>query len=297
MRRLLTGLVALLLLVGAAILWLTQPDTLPPDRFAGLEGDAARGENVFWAAGCASCHSAEGAEGDDRLVLTGGRRFASEFGTFVAPNISSDPTYGIGNWSLEAFGNAVMRGVSPDGAHYYPAFPYTAYARMEPQDLVDLYAFMGTLPPADRPTEPHELAFPFNVRTAAGLWKTLFFEAEGWAVEGDLTPSETRGRYIAEALAHCGECHTPRNALGALETSRWFAGAPNPAGEGRIPNISPALLHWSREDLVAYFTYGFTPDFDSAGGSMAEVVQNLAQLPEADREALADYLLRVAPVQ
>ncbi len=294
--RLLQLLVVLGLVAVAAVLWLTRPQPLAPETLAGLEDDPARGELVFWAAGCASCHSAEGAEGEDRLVLAGGRRFVSDFGTFVAPNISPDPTHGIGNWSLQDFANAVLRGVSPGSQHYYPAFPYASYQRMEPQDLVDLYAYFTTLPPSNRPNEAHDVNFPFNIRAGVGVWKYLFMD-EAWTVEGDLTAEETRGRYLVEALAHCGECHTPRSAMGALDRNRWFAGAPNPLGEGRIPNISPALLRWSEEDLVAYFTYGLTPDFDSAGGTMAEVIHGLAQLPESDRAAIAAYLQKVEPVQ
>ena len=113
---------------------------------------------------------------------------------------------------------------------------------------------------------------------------------------GGLTPEQERGRYLAEGLAHCGECHTPRNAAGGLLPKRWLAGAPNPDGKGQIPNITPAELTWSQADLVEYFTSGFTPDYDTAGGQMAHVVANLAKLPQADREAIAAYLQAVPPV-
>ncbi|MFC7703412.1 c-type cytochrome [Plastorhodobacter daqingensis] len=295
--RLIQALIVLGLILGATALWVARPVPLPDDHFAGLTGDAARGETVFWASGCASCHAEEGAEGDARLILTGGRQFVSDFGTFVAPNISSDPVYGIGGWTVQDLGNAVLRGVAPDGRHYYPAFPYASYARMTPQDLVDLHAFMATLPASNRPNEGHDLAMPFAFRPGIGLWKRFVAHDEGWVVTDALSPQEKRGRYLAEGLAHCGECHTPRTALGGLDRSRWFAGAPNPSGEGRIPNISPALLRWSEEDLVAYFTYGLTPDFDSAGGSMTDVIHNLARLPESDRAAIAAYLQKVRPVQ
>ena len=211
MRKLL-GTVALagIVLAGAGYV-ISAPKTLPEGTFDGVEGDPARGETVFTAAGCASCHHAPDAEGDQKRVLAGGQRFASDFGTFIAPNISPDPDHGIGDWSQEDFANAVLRGVSPEGAHLYPAFPYTAYARMDQRDLVDLWAFMQTLPASDTPSQPHEVGFPFNVRRGLGLWKRLFFD-DAWVMTEAEGQDLTRGRYLVEALAHCGECRTPRNA-------------------------------------------------------------------------------------
>jgi len=275
--------------------WVTRPQTLPDDYFAGLSADAARGETVFWAGGCASCHAAVDATDDSRLILSGGRAFPSDFGTFYAPNISSDPTHGIGSWTSLNLANAMQRGVSPTGQHYYPAFPYTSYVRATPQDVADLHAFLATLPADSSPNKVHDVGFPFNIRRTLGGWKFLFF-SDAWRVTSSLTPQQTRGRYLSEALGHCGECHTPRNMLGGL-TSRWFAGAPDPSGKGRIPNITPAKLTWSAADLTEYFTSGFTPEFDSAGGHMADVVQNLSQLSRQDREAIAAYLQAVLPQQ
>lgn len=287
-------LLAALAICGAAAWWLTAPQPLPAAATAGLTGDASRGKAVFHAAGCASCHMAPGATGAAQLVLAGGQSFVTGFGTFRAPNISPDPQAGIGGWTLEQFANAVLRGVSPDGEHYYPAFPYAAYGKMELQDLADLKAFMDGLPTDATPSQPHDLAFPFTLRRSLGGWKLLFLR-DGWVVNGDLTPEESRGRYLAEALAHCGECHTPRNLLGGLETARWLAGAPNPGGQGTIPNITPAGLDWSAADIASYLTTGFTPDFDSVGGHMAHVVENFAQLPEAEAAAVAAYLKKVPP--
>lgn len=288
-------LLAALAATGAAVAWwLTAPQPLAATATASLSGDATNGKAVFHAAGCASCHMAPGAEGAAQLVLAGGQKFPTTFGTFIAPNISPDPTAGIGGWTLDQFANAVMRGVSPEGEHYYPAFPYAAYGRMELRDLADLKAFMDTLPADATPSQPHELGFPFNIRRSLGGWKLLFLNKD-WVVTGDLTPEESRGRYLAEALAHCGECHTPRNALGGLETARWLAGAPNPSGQGNIPNITPAGLDWSAADIASYLTTGFTPDFDSVGGHMAHVVENFAQLPESEAAAVAAYLKKVSP--
>jgi mono/diheme cytochrome c family protein len=290
--RVIVGLAAIGVVAGW---WVTRAVPMTDAQVAGVTGDATRGQLVFHAAGCGSCHMAPGARGEEQLVLKGGQEFVTQFGTFVAPNISPDPEHGIGAWTLAEFATAVTRGVSPAGQHYYPAFPYAAYRRMTLQDVADLWAFWPSLPASDSPSAAHEVAFPFSIRRSIGVWK-LMFAGGDWAVAGNLTPTEARGRYIAEALAHCGECHTPRNALGGLDRSRWLAGAPNPTGPGRVPNITPAALTWTEAEIVAYLTSGFTPDFDSAGGHMAHVVENMARLPEPDRQAVAAYLKRVAPV-
>ena len=282
-----------LAVIAAAGGWvLSAPSPLPAETFDGLTGDPERGQQVFTAAGCASCHMAPGATGDAQLVLAGGQRFPSDFGTFLAPNISPDPTHGIGGWSVLDLGNAIQRGVAPDGSHLYPALPYTAYAKMVPQDVADLHAYLMTLPADATPSAPHEIGFPFSIRRSLGLWKVLF-TGQDWVVQGDLTEAETRGRYIAEAMAHCGECHTPRNALGGLDRARWLAGAPDPSGQGRIPDIRPSALTWTAEEIVEYLTSGFTPEYDSVGGHMAHVVENMSKLPNSDRQAVAAYLKRV----
>ena len=293
--RLIPSLALLALIGGGVAWWLTAPTSMPAEATAGLTGDPVHGEQVFWAAGCASCHMAPDAKGDAQLMLAGGQQFPSAFGTFIAPNISPSDQ-GIGGWTLAQFANAVMRGVSPEGQHYYPAFPYAAFGKMEVQDVADLKAFMDTLPPDATPSQPNQVGFPFNIRRSLGGWKLLFLR-DGWVVNGDLTESETRGRYIAEAQAHCGECHTPRNLLGGLIKSRWLGGAPNPSGKGNIPNITPAKLTWSEGEIVEYLTSGFTPEFDSVGGHMAHVVENMARLPESDRQAVAAYLKKVSPVE
>ncbi len=286
MRRALTRLSLLGALCLAASLWLTRPAAVDPSRFASLHGDAARGEAVFWAGGCASCHKA--GAGDDDVSLPGGRRFATRFGTFVAPNISSDPIHGIGGWQAAEFASAMLHGTSPAGRHYYPAFPYTSYARMHEQDVMDLWAFMQTLPAVPVASQPHELRFPFGIRAALGPWKALFLDSAWVRPAG--TPELERGRYLVEALGHCAECHTPRNALGGGIASAWMEGAPHPSGEGRIPGLLQSAADWSLEDIAYYLETGFTPDFDSAGGEMAEVVAAMGRLPPGDRLAIARYV-------
>lgn len=297
MRRIALTALGLIAAGGAGFWALTIPQTVDADAYSGLTGDVARGELAFAAAGCASCHMAEGAQGPDKLVLSGGQRFATDFGTFVAPNISSDPVAGIGSWSVTDLANAVTRGVSPDGAHYYPAFPYDSYKGMAPQDLADIHAYLATLPADATPSQPHDLGFPFTLRRGLGLWKLAFARPDTVLDLPDLTEPELRGRYLVETMGHCAECHTPRNALGALDTARWLAGGPDASGRHSIPNITPGALEWDAGEIVEYLTSGFTPDYDSAGGHMALVVENYAQLPEADRAAVAAYLKRVPAVR
>lgn len=286
MRRFLSKLIVLGLIAVAIGLWITRPQTVSEERFAALTPDATRGEAVFWAAGCASCHKGEDSE--NSLELPGGHRLASPFGTFIAPNISTDPENGIGRWTQLEFASAVLNGTSPDGSHYYPSFPYTSYAKMTDADVADLWAFMQTLPAVPQESQPHELGFPFNIRLSLGGWKLLFLK-DDFVTEAD-TPELERGRYLVEALGHCTECHTPRNAIGGLEMAKWMDGAPIPGGKGKTPGITPAHLDWSATDIAYYLETGFTPDFDSAGGEMAAVVQNTAKLSPEDRAAIAAYV-------
>ena len=288
MRPLFRWLIALGLLFIAAGWVLSRPATVSEADLAGIEPDLARGEEVFWATGCASCHAADGAEGDEKLVLSGGHRLESPFGTFVAPNISQDPDHGIGDWTTAEIVTAVMEGTSPDGQHYYPAFPYAAYGKADLADIVSLAAFLKTLPADPTPSAPHELGFPFTIRAGLGGWKWLFV-TDDFALPAE-TPQIERGRYLAEALGHCAECHTPRNALGGLDTARWFAGATNPSGRGNIPNITPAKLTWTEADIAAYLKSGFTPEFDTAGGSMTAVIAGTSKLSDEDRAAIAAYV-------
>lgn len=298
--RLAAGAVAVCA-IGAGAFWvLTAPVRLDDVALAALgQGDATRGERIFWAGGCASCHARPKAEGDARLELAGGVELKTGFGTFVAPNISQDLQDGIGAWSVEDFANAVMRGVSPAGEHLYPAFPYTSYTRMKPADVADLYAFMKTLPAVEGRAPGHSLSFPFNIRRGLGLWKHLYLSDEP-VVTFDDPPGDAvlRGRYLVEGPGHCGECHTPREFTGAVKTGQWLAGAIAAEGDGIVPNITSGeggIGSWSQDDIVNYLETGFTPEFDSVGGTMVEVQRNMARLTDEDRQAIAAYLKAIPP--
>lgn len=272
--------------LGAALLFwlLTRPVSLSPGDLPEHRPDAVNGELVFHAGGCVSCHDAE---------LEGGLEMATEFGTFRVPNISPDPVTGIGGWSMLEFVNAVMYGVSPDGRHYYPSFPFTSYVRMNITDVMDLKAYLDTLEPVSQTVAGHELRFPWNLRRGVGLWKRRYLDSAPVIDAAGPGRGIERGRYLVEGAGHCGECHTPRDRFGGPDRSRWLAGAPNPDGEGTVPNITPGedgLASWSEADIAYYLESGFLPDFDTVGGSMVEVQENIALLPDSDRKAIAAYL-------
>ena len=287
--------------LGAALAWiLSAPSYLPQQDIVEMPaGDATSGKLVFWAGGCASCHAAPKATDADKLKLAGGLEFDTPFGVFIAPNISPDDEAGLGKWSLGDFANAMKRGIRPDGAHYYPAFPYPSYSKMTSKDVSDLWAFLKTLPAISQSAPPHQVGFPFNIRRTLGFWKLLFFSDE---MVVDVPPDNAvllRGRYLVEALGHCGACHTPRNVLGGPNLDAWLAGGVSPEGKARIPNITPhkdGIGGWSETDIAYSLESGFTPEFDSFGSTMADVQQNMARLPVSDRDAIATYLKTVHPV-
>jgi mono/diheme cytochrome c family protein len=299
MKRLITALIVLVVIGGAVFWLLTMPKRLPEADIAALApGDLARGERIFWAGGCTSCHAIPGAEPSDAPALGGGLALKTDFGTFVAPNISQHGTDGIGAWSLADLANAMQMGVSPDGRHYYPAFPFTSYARMELADIADLYIFMKTLPAVEGKAPGHELGFPFTLRRGIGLWKLLNLSSEPVLTIVDASPEVRAGQYLVEGPGHCGECHTPRDFSGGVVKSKWLSGAVAAEGDGVVPNITPEgrdIGGWSKGDIAEYLKSGFTPEFDTAGGEMAKVVRNMARLPDDDRAAIAAYLKAVPP--
>jgi mono/diheme cytochrome c family protein len=211
-----------------------------------------------------------------------------------------DRENGIGAWTGADFANAMLEGVAPDGSHYYPAFPYASYTRMQPSDVADLWAYMKTLPPVAQANVPHDLPLPFRVRRGVGLWKLLYLSPDPVIAIDTSNEKLALGRYLVEGPAHCGECHTPRNPIGGPQKSRWLAGGPAPDGPGRIPNITPGgrdVKAWSESDIAYYLEAGFTPDFDTVGGSMVEVQKNMARLRPEDRDAIAAYLKAIPAVE
>ena len=195
----------------------------------------------------------------DRLRLGGGLAIPSPFGTFYAPNISPDPADGIGRWSEADFVTAVLKGTSPSGAHYFPAFPYASYQRARVDDVRDLFAYLKTLPPVSGRVRDHDMPFPFNIRRNVGIWKLLFMDGKPFVADAARSAAWNRGAYLVNGLGHCAECHSPRNLLGGIIAAQRFAGGPNPEGEGWVPNITQkGLGDWSAKDIAYFLETGQT---------------------------------------
>lgn len=255
----------------------------------------ARGELVFNLGGCAGCHTARGG-----APLAGGDPLRTPFGIFYAPNITPDPTHGIGGWTEAQFSAALREGRGPDGSPYYPAFPYTSYTGLIDEDVRALKAYLDAVPPSPQPSRPHELGFPYDQRWGLHLWQLAFFTPGRFAPDPARDAALNRGAYLMSAVGHCAECHTPRNFAGALDDELAYAGGPAPAGEGRIPNISgdddAGLGDWGEGDVANFLTLGIKPDGDFVGGEMAKVVENgTAKLPPAEAEAIVKHLKSLPP--
>lgn len=287
--------IGLLLLGLAAFWWLTVPATIAAGALASRTPDVANGQTIFNAGGCSSCHAVPAQS--DRTRLGGGLPIPSPFGTFYVPNISPDPTDGIGRWSDADFLSALMKGTSPSGTHYFPAFPYTSYQHMRPDDARDLFAYLKTLPAVAGRAPDHDVSFPFNIRRNLGIWKLLFLDGKPFTPDAARSPQWNRGAYLVNGLGHCAECHSPRNLLGGIVEKQRFAGGPNPDGEGWVPNITQkGLGDWSEKDIGYFLETGQTPEGDTAGGSMARVIRNTSQLSADDRAAMANYVKALTPV-
>ncbi len=296
MRRILLAIV-ILGLVGATAFWfVTRPQVIAAGDLPAYKPNLDNGKTMFFAGGCASCHAIPKAE--DLTRLGGGMALGSPYGTFYPPNISPDPKDGIGAWSEADFVTAMVKGTSPDGRHYFPSFPYTSYQRMTHADLRDMFAFIKTLPPVQGRVRDHDVGFPYNIRLLLGGWKFLYLDGRRFMPDPNRPVELNRGAYLVEGPGHCAECHSPRDSLGGIVEEKRFAGAPNPEGEGTIPNITPAGIgEYSVKDIEEILTSGTNPEGDSVGGSMAAVVRNTSQLPPADRAAIAAYIKSLPPVE
>ena len=283
--------------VGLALFWfLTIPATVPASALGAHQPNLENGKTMFFAGGCTSCHATPKQE--DASRLGGGLGLKSPFGTFYVPNISSDQKDGIGAWNEAQFVTAMIKGTSPDGRHYFPAFPYTSYHRMNLADIRDLFAHLKTLPAVQGRVRDHDVPFPFNIRRTLGGWKLLFLGSDTFTPDPKQSAQWNRGAYLVNGPSHCAECHSPRNILGGIKSGQRFAGGPNPEGEGWVPNITQARLKdWSAKDIEYLLETGQTPDGDSVGGVMAPVIRNTEKLSNEDRAAMAVYLKSLSPVE
>lgn len=302
MRRgsLLIGL-AVVVAAGAGVFWfLTKPQALPASILAERKADIENGRTMFNIGGCASCHATpvQDAKPDDRLKLGGGFALNTPFGTFKAPNISTDPKTGMGAWTEIEFVNAMLRGVGRNGEHLYPAFPYASYQRMRLDDVRDLFAYMKTLPAVSKASEPHDLRFPFSFRRGLGLWKLVNLDGKTFEASPARSAMMNRGAYLVEGPGHCAECHSTRDFTGSIIPSKRFAGGPDPEGKGYVPNITPhadGMAKWTDKDIIYLLETGQNPEGDAVGGHMYEVTVNTGLLTAQDRAAMAAYLKALPP--
>jgi mono/diheme cytochrome c family protein len=258
---------------------------------------ARRGEYVFNIAGCLGCHTDSKHGGKP---LAGGRPLNTPFGVFYSPNITPDATTGIGKWSLDDFRRALRHGEMPSGSPFFPVFPYTSFTRMSDGDIAVLFAYLKTREAVAQPNKPHDVRFPFGWRLLMRFWRLLYFDEGPLQPVAGKPPDWNRGRYLVEALGHCGECHTPRNSLGAAEKDRAYSGVRGGPDGQNAPNITPdpetGLGKWSTEDITTLLKDGQTPDFDWVGSGMGEVVNNsTSKLTDDDRLAIAVYLRSLPP--
>jgi mono/diheme cytochrome c family protein len=307
LRRLLF-VAAVLAVVGFILFWIvTIPAVVPASALPQYTPNVANGSTIFNIGGCASCHAVPNKDPDkvDRTRLGGRLALPCPFGTLYVPNISSDPRDGIGSWSEADFVTALWDGTDADGRHLFPAFPYTSYRHMELSDVRDLFAYLKTLPPVPGKVRDHDLNFPFNIRRLVGGWKLLYLRGGPFVPDPSESAQWNRGAYLVNGPGHCAECHSPRNALGAIIDSERFAGSPSPDGNGWVPNITPAGLghsplgdiSWTENDIASFLGDGMNPVGDFAGGSMAEVVRNTSLLSQDDRAAMANYIVSLPPRQ
>lgn len=284
--------------IGPAVLAVGLSLVAPP-ALSAEPAQVERGLYMLRAAGCTTCHTDEKGGGQP---LAGGRALKTPFGTYYSPNITPDPQTGIGGWSNEMFLDALKRGRAPDGSHYFPVFPYTTYARLSDEDGLAIKAYLDSLEPVRQANREHDVPPPFSWRWTMTFWKWLFFEPGEWPGDSSRSADWNRGGYLVEAAAHCGECHTPRNAMGALERDMHMAGtADGPDGEV-VPNITPhegtGIGSWSQGDIVALLRDGLKPNFDDVQGSMAEAIEDgLRHLREEDLQAIAVYLKALPPIE
>jgi mono/diheme cytochrome c family protein len=263
--------------------------------------DAAieRGRYLFAAGGCNACHTDTKNKGE---ALAGGTALKTPFGTFYGPNISPDPTDGIGRWSDAEFARALREGIGPGGAHFFPVFPYTSFTNITDRDALDLKAYIFSLKPVAKPSRPHDVSFPFGWRFLQTFWRWLYFTPGPFKPDPAKSAEWNRGAYLVQALGHCGECHTPRTALGGVEADRAMAGTYNVAEKALVPNITPdpetGIGKWSEEDLITALKIGMLPDGDFVGSLMTEVVnEGTSKLTDGDRKAMAVYLRSLPPIR
>lgn len=286
---------AMLAAAGLAVFYvLVLPSFGKQERalnFAGITGDAQRGKYLVDIAGCVTCHTVDKNKG---AYLAGGPPLKTPFGTFFAPNITSDKTYGVGSWSVGDLARALTAGIAPDGSHYFPAFPYTSYRNLKAQDIADLKAYLDTVAAVPKPSRPHEVSWPFSDRSFVGIWKALYFNPNDEPPWSGKTEPLAHGAYLVNAVGHCGECHTQRDLLGGKTGPRLSGNTRGPDGT-KVPGLRTLTkadgTRWTVDEIVMSLQVGMTPSGDFLGDEMAKVVEHAtSKLTPADLQAMARYI-------
>src|SRR6201986_4648260 len=286
--RMIAGAIAVVLIAAAAagfaVAW--RPGLAAIDPPAPASFDPAlvkRGRELAAIGNCNDCHTVRGG-----ASFAGGLPVPTPFGTIYSSNITPDPETGIGHWSEEAFQCAMRSGFNRAGQHLYPTFPYDHFTNVSDDDDRALYAFLMTRQPVQAPVRSNQLAFPLNQRFMVAGWKLLFLRRGNFQPDSSKSAEWNRGAYLVEGLAHCGSCHTPRNALGAEQSTAQFDGGDVDHWKAYALNTrSPAPVPWDADALFTYLRDGFHPDHGTARGPMAEVVSNLSAVPASDISAIA----------
>lgn len=291
-RKVLTG-VALAVTAGAT-LFISGIGT--GAARAATPDEVKKGEYLVRAAGCIACHTvAKGGK-----MFAGGRALETPFGTFYSPNITADQETGIGAWTDDQFVDALHKGERPAGGRYFPVFPYTSYTRMTREDALLIKAYLFSLPPVNQANREHDVSFPFSWRFLQRGWRMLNFDEGRYEPDSQKSAEWNRGAYLVQALAHCGECHTPRNIMGGLKDSAFLSGTTEGPDNELVPNITPhatGIADWADGDLTTLLRDGTKPDFDDVQGSMAEAIDDgLKYLTDADLAAIEAYLKSVPAI-
>jgi len=292
-----TGL-ALLAVLGLVVFWILsaprplEEASLPADYTPNVEN----GTLLYNIGGCIGCHQ-PGPElaGVEKSVPAGGAPLKTPIGTLYPPNLTPDKETGLGEWSDIQFVNAMQRGISPEGSHYIPAFPYTSYAVMSVNDVRDIKAYLASLPPVASPPKAQQIPAEFIVRRGLGLWKLIGLDTTRWKKDDSKSAEWNLGSYLVNGPGHCSECHTPRNLFMASDDSRFLKGGPHPEGDGKVPNLHGLIerkRYKDKADLVLAFQNGEVLGYDKmSSGGMGRVQANIALLPQDHVEAIAEYVL------
>ncbi len=287
----------MLAVLGLGLFWvLSAPRPLPPAAIPAHTADIVNGQTLYNAGGCRSCHKPNpDVAGLDAALPSGGAPLKTPIGILYPPNLTPDAETGIGKWTDIEFVNAVQRGISRSGQHLIPAFPYTSYAAMRVEDVLDIKAYLMSLKPVGSTKREAEIPAPFILRRGIGLWKWLGLNTTPWQPDTAQTPGWNRGSYLVNGPGHCGECHTPRNLIMARDENRFLMGGPHPEGSGKVPSLRGLLergRYKDQKDLVSALQNGELLGYENmSSGGMGQVQTNMSKLPQADVEAIAEYLV------